>query len=51
MSDEKKYEPKPDDLTKPTNSETIELTEEDLKRVAGGGTGGSIKTPTDKNTA
>jgi hypothetical protein len=37
MSDEKKSQPKPDDLTKPTDSETIELTEEDLKRLAGGG--------------
>ncbi len=36
MSDEKKSEPKPDDLTKPTDAETIELAEEDLKRVAGG---------------
>ena len=36
MSDQNKPEPKPDDLTKPADSETIELTEEDLKRVAGG---------------
>ena len=45
MSIENKSEPKPDDLTKPTESETIELTEEDLKRLAGGG---AIKSTPDK---
>jgi len=38
MSEQTKPEPKPDDLTKTTDTESIELAEEDLKRVSGGGT-------------
>jgi hypothetical protein len=42
MSEHKKPESKPDDLTKTTAPNSIELTEADLKRVSGGGaTGGS----------
>jgi hypothetical protein len=36
MSEQTKPEPKPDDLTKTTDTESIELAEEDLKRISGG---------------
>jgi len=36
MSEQTKPESKPDDLTKTTEPKSIELTEEDLKRVSGG---------------
>ncbi|HLN02471.1 MAG TPA: hypothetical protein VK335_24500 [Bryobacteraceae bacterium] len=36
MSEPTKPESKPDDLTKTTEPNSIELTEEDLKRVSGG---------------
>jgi len=37
MSEQTKPEFRPDDLTKTTEPKSIELTEEDLKRVSGGG--------------
>ena len=36
MDDKSKQEPKADDLVKPVDPESIELTEEDLERVSGG---------------
>ena len=37
MSEPTKPEPKPDDLTKTTDTKSIKLEEEDLDRVSGGG--------------
>lgn len=37
MNDKTKQEPKADDLIKPVEPESIELTEEDLERVSGAG--------------
>jgi hypothetical protein len=36
MDEQKKPEPRPEDLTKTTEPESIELEEDDLKRVSGG---------------
>ena len=36
MTDERKPESRPEDLTKPTEPESIELDEKDLDRVSGG---------------
>jgi hypothetical protein len=36
MNDKNRHEPKADDLIKPVDVESIELTEEDLERVSGG---------------
>jgi hypothetical protein len=43
MTEPTKPEPKPEDLTKTTDTESIELAEEDLTRVSGGAFDAYIK--------